>query len=460
MKSKCFNSFLRIHPKFLPGSIDIINMASLLRSLLTLLIIVPVSIFSEEATLFRWKLKTGDDLELNEYHKVQARQGNRIIRREDKNRIVLRTEKCDSEGCELAGIFNTYTKFPQVDPAFYKDRTYKSRFLLTELGEYKVPAKYIMPNLRSLPSFSETAVETGSEWTKPATESFQFSQSRMEIPVQAKYTFKGTQDWAYANENGRAQLIEYTYTLLHDSEVSAAGVPYKIYGFAKGQVYFDADAGIPQYKHIQLVYTFLYPNGISQEMSFDIHGLYSKQRSLSEPDKDQIAEEVKKILGPMRGRPSQPVGKKSTAIGNGLHWPEWEEGPAKDQPANRPPVEVRKSEEGVTLSLDNLLFDTNRSDLQESSKEIISKIADVLKKYPDKEIRISGHTDDRGSQEYNLKLSQERALSVLKELRDAHGIEQARMSYRGYGKSKPISDNSSEESRAKNRRVDITIVLD
>lgn len=419
----------------------------------------PQVLFSQDRTLFRWKLKAGDDLELNEYHKVRARQGARVLNREDKNRILLRAENCNLQGCELTGVFDTYTKFPEVDPAFYKDKTYRSRFFLTNLGEYRVPPEYTMPNLRSLPGFSESEVPEGAQWTMPASESFQFPRSRIEIPVEAKYSFRGIRDWEYGGKRGKAELIEYNYSLMHDSEVVSAGTPYKVYGFAKGKVFFDAQAGVPQYKHVQLVYTFLYPNGIASEMAFDIHGIYSKQRSLTDPDKDRIEEEIKKYLGRPVDPHSRPIGKKESKR-NGLDWPEWEEGSPEPPGGNRPSVEVRKSEEGVTLSLDNLLFDTNRSDLKESSREVLAKIAEILKKYPDKEIRIGGHTDDRGSADYNLKLSQDRALSVLQELRDRHALSESRMSYKGYGKTKPIADNASEESRSKNRRVDITIVLD
>nr|WP_243393470.1 OmpA family protein [Leptospira perolatii] len=406
---------------------------------------------TEEPVLFRWKLKAGDDLELNEYHKVEARQGLKVVKREDKNRILLRVNQCAENICEFSGIFDTYTKFPAVDPAFFKDKTYYSKFRISDLGQYYVPAEYAMPNLRSLPTFALKPVVVGETWEQFAGESFQFTNTRIEIPVRAKYVYNGIGNWEFGKLKGQGSIIEYSYNLAYKSPSSSINVPEKIFGFAKGKIFFDSEAGIPQYKHVQLVYTFVYSNGVAQEMAFNINGVYNKQRSLTDPDKDRIAEEVRSLLDAKDPARSENAPKN----GNGLDWPDWEGAPTK-----KSPVEVRKSEEGVTLSLDSLLFDTDRSELKAPAKVILDKIAKVLKKYPEKEIRISGHTDDRGSQEYNQKLSQERALSVLQELRDQHDIEEKRMSYKGYGKSKPITDNSSEESRAKNRRVDITIVLD
>ncbi|TGK06849.1 OmpA family protein [Leptospira semungkisensis] len=445
-------------PKFFGKFIETRTMA-FLRGLLLFLLLFPSILFSQDSVLLRWKMNSGDDLELNEYHRVRARQGQRVIHREDKNRILLKAVSCKKEGCDFSAIFDTYTKFPEVDPAFYKDKTFKSRFFISETGQYTVPPEYSMPNLRSLPSFSDKSVSQGDNWIKPASESFQFSGARIEIPVQAKYTYKGPEVWKYAGKSGKADLIEYNYNLMKEAETFAPGVPYKIYGFAKGQVFFDSEAGVPQYKHVQLAYTFVFPNGIAQEMTFEIHGVYSKQSSVSESDKDKVAEEVKKMLGGFPDISAQPKKKPNSNKGNGLEWPEWEGNPEGEK-QDRAPVEIRKSNEGVVLSLDNLLFDYNKSELKPEAKKVLDKIADVLKKYPDREIRISGHTDDRGSQEYNLKLSQDRALSVLQELRDTHAIEETRMSYKGYGKSQPVSGNEDETGRAKNRRVDITIVLD
>ena len=72
-------------------------------------------------------------------------------------------------------------------------------------------------------------------------------------------------------------------------------------------------------------------------------------------------------------------------------------------------------------------------------------------------IRVEGHTDDRGSDEYNLKLSDDRAASVMKYLTD-HGIAERRLESVGYGETRPIKDNESAEGRKANRRVEFTII--
>ncbi|WP_016756038.1 OmpA family protein [Leptospira santarosai] len=425
-------------------------------------------LFSEESekVLFRWKLTPGEDVELNEYHNVRLISQGRTIKREDKNRILLQTLSCEMKVCLLEGFFDTYSRFPEVDSAFRKDKTFKSRFQITDLGQYKVPQEYSMPNLRSLPSFSEKPVSIGDEWTQPATESFQFPGGRVMITAIAKYKYHGIDEWKFQNLSDKGDRIEYNYTLYYDSQMGQEGIPFKIYGFARGMIFFNRELGLPQYKRVQLAYTFVYANGTAQEMSFDIHGVYNKNVKLTDSDKDRFAEEVRKILGgelptgiesgsdPKKGSKNSP---KQT-----LSWPEEEENKTKPETAKSsgPPVEIRRTKEGIAISLNSVLFDHNSSQLKDEAKLELKKIASVLKKYGDREIRISGHTDNSGGDEYNRKLSRERALSVLKELRDEQGLEEKRMSYEGYGKSKPIADNSTIQGRQKNRRVDITIVME
>lgn len=103
-------------------------------------------------------------------------------------------------------------------------------------------------------------------------------------------------------------------------------------------------------------------------------------------------------------------------------------------------------------------FATNRDKILKQSFEILEAVIKVLKENPQiKLVRIEGHTDDRGKDSYNLELSQRRARAVRKYLMDK-GIAPNRLESVGYGEVQPIADNEEEEGRAKNRRVEFTIV--
>ena len=103
-------------------------------------------------------------------------------------------------------------------------------------------------------------------------------------------------------------------------------------------------------------------------------------------------------------------------------------------------------------------FAVNKEQILVRSFPILQDVARVLKENPQiKLVRIEGHTDDRGRDQYNLDLSKRRAESVRTYL-IKQGIVRDRLQAVGYGKAMPIADNETEEGRAKNRRVEFTIV--
>ena len=112
---------------------------------------------------------------------------------------------------------------------------------------------------------------------------------------------------------------------------------------------------------------------------------------------------------------------------------------------------------GATFVLENIFFDFDKSLLLQQSYVELRHLIDLLTRYPKMKIEIGGHTDGRGTADYNLRLSESRAKAVADYL-VAHGIESRRLQYKGYGKSQPIDTNDTEEGRARNRRVEFKIL--
>jgi len=105
----------------------------------------------------------------------------------------------------------------------------------------------------------------------------------------------------------------------------------------------------------------------------------------------------------------------------------------------------------------NVEFDTDSAIVQDKYYDDIKQLADFMKAYPKTTAVIEGHTDNVGSAEYNQKLSQARANSVRQYLIDNFGIKASRLSAIGYGLTKPIASNDTEEGRQKNRRVQVVV---
>ena len=131
---------------------------------------------------------------------------------------------------------------------------------------------------------------------------------------------------------------------------------------------------------------------------------------------------------------------------------------AKDIKEALPGAQVERVNEGIkiTLSENTVNFDFNSAALTTVSKSNLDKLAGVMVQYPDTIINVYGHTDSKGTDEYNLTLSQKRANSVIDYL-VSKGIARTRLNAMGMGEKDPIASNDTDAGRAKNRRVEFAI---
>jgi outer membrane protein OmpA-like peptidoglycan-associated protein len=109
------------------------------------------------------------------------------------------------------------------------------------------------------------------------------------------------------------------------------------------------------------------------------------------------------------------------------------------------------------MVFNDITFETNSADINANSSTELARLVKFMNDNPDIYIEISAHTDDKGSDTYNINLSMKRALSVAEYL-SGQSIDKKRLQSKGYGKSMPIVPNTSEVNRAKNRRVELKII--
>lgn len=122
-----------------------------------------------------------------------------------------------------------------------------------------------------------------------------------------------------------------------------------------------------------------------------------------------------------------------------------------------PGAKVERVGEGIVVEFgESVLFATNQSTLTTASYNSLDKLVTILNKYPDTNVEIDGHTDSKGTDEYNQKLSEQRAQAVANYL-VSRNISRSRITTIGYGEKYPKYSNNTEEGRAGNRRVEFQI---
>lgn len=119
-------------------------------------------------------------------------------------------------------------------------------------------------------------------------------------------------------------------------------------------------------------------------------------------------------------------------------------------------LQAKQTDRGMVVTLGDVLFDTGSATLRDSAGNNLDKLVSFLKQYPDHRVLIEGHTDSVGSQEYNQKLSLQRAEAV-KQYLNQRDIAPQRLSTRGQGMQRAIASNDTAAGRQQNRRVEVVI---
>jgi outer membrane protein OmpA-like peptidoglycan-associated protein len=120
-------------------------------------------------------------------------------------------------------------------------------------------------------------------------------------------------------------------------------------------------------------------------------------------------------------------------------------------------LKAQQTDRGLVLTVGDVLFDAGKAELGPGAQRSIDKLADFLKAYPKRTVLIEGHTDNTGDEDFNVKLSQQRADAVRDKL-VAKGIAPQRIRTKGYGPKFPVVDNNTPAGRQQNRRVEVVVL--
>ncbi len=111
----------------------------------------------------------------------------------------------------------------------------------------------------------------------------------------------------------------------------------------------------------------------------------------------------------------------------------------------------------IVLTLPGIVFDTDKATLKTEAQMALAKLSGILMVFPKARVSIGGYTDSTGSKEFNQKLSQQRA-DAVRDLLVEQGVAAERLTSQGFADANPVADNSTDDGRAMNRRVELVII--
>jgi outer membrane protein OmpA-like peptidoglycan-associated protein len=120
-------------------------------------------------------------------------------------------------------------------------------------------------------------------------------------------------------------------------------------------------------------------------------------------------------------------------------------------------LKAQRTDRGVVLTIGDVLFAAGKAEVGAGAQRSVEKLADFLKTYPKRSVLIEGHSDNLGAEEYNLRLSQQRAEAV-RDMLVARGVAAQRIRTKGYGSKFPMVDNDTAAGRQQNRRVEVIVL--
>jgi outer membrane protein OmpA-like peptidoglycan-associated protein len=119
-------------------------------------------------------------------------------------------------------------------------------------------------------------------------------------------------------------------------------------------------------------------------------------------------------------------------------------------------LQTTETARGLIVNMSDVLFDFNKYTLKPEAREKLAKVSGILLAYPDLKVQVEGYTDNIGSDEYNQKLSEQRADGV-REYLVAQSVSDSNVTAKGFGMADPVADNTTNQGRAKNRRVELVV---
>ncbi len=386
----------------------------------------PLSIFTEK---FEFKYSTGHTYNIvsvvnQEVFVNDIKSHDAII----TNKIYVEEIEAQADG---SGKINTRYHTSEV-ATFESDRSqqttsqsYFSSLSRDKLGKYILDEKAYMPVVRNVPLFPDYDLQPGDSWTEMGEEVHDFRNSfkieePFRIPFIANYMYKGTEKL-----DGRTlHVITASYDLMYESPIpegTQGNIPYLTIINSVQTLYWDNERGY--LNHYTEDYRIIMETTYGDKYEF-VGDAHAEIKDFAERTQDQTLTAVQSKIADLE---------------------------LEDVSAHIAP-------EGLTISLEDIQFEAESAVLQESAIRKLQRIAEILETLPNNDILVTGHTALAGTARGRKQLSEERAESVAEYLIELGVRTRREIKTQGMGADDPVAPNDTNANKAKNRRVEITVL--
>lgn len=398
-------------------------------ALCAIFVLMPVMTLSAEQ--FRFKYNKGEKYRiLSTVEETVHVNGVFSNMSEIINRISVNVTDASSDGSEgtQEALFMTSENAitnGSTERRFVWGEEYESVFTADEFGHYTIDDRYLMPVVRNEPLFPEYDLKIGDTWEGQGMEVHDMrqafgSQEPLRVPFDTVYTYKGT-----AQQDGKTlHLIKAESSIFFEIPVPKGlkgDYPSYMMEFSEQTIYWDNERGaIDSYsEEFRIILETRLGNTI--EYSGTAHAEYAVSEDLTDPE---VLNRVQETLEDLKIEDAA----------------------------------VTADSKGITVSLENIQFQADSAVLLPSEQQKLIKLGKLLAAFPENDLLISGHTARAGSEETCQRLSEERAQAVATYLEELGVRDAYHIFTRGFGSTVPVADNSTEAGKARNRRVEITIL--
>ncbi len=337
------------------------------------------------------------------------------------NRIAVRVAETNGNTAQLEVEYLHSAQTEGLQSAFQYEDQYHSDFRRDVFGNYEVPDEYYVPTVRDVPIFPEEPVSPGDTWTRDGEEVhdlrrvFEIEEPfRFTMPV--RYEYLGV-----VERDGKTyDQLSISYNVFFRVPSGPGPLrPVLVTGYSDQLMYWDRDRGRPHEYEEEYLFIWELASGDSIRYEGTAEARVVESSIL---DRDRVADDIRRDLDGLEN------------------------------------TNVEATEDGVTISLEDIRFLPDSAVLIDTEREKLRRIAEVLARYPDRDLMVTGHTALAGTEAGRQALSEQRARAVGEFLLELSVRERDQLVYRGMGARDPVAPNDTEANMRKNRRVEITIM--